>query len=147
MRKRSIAIGVMALVIVGIIAAGAVLYARRNTPVRVRTKAATALSAGNYAKALKLADSYIARRPDDWRGYRLRGNALLYQSQYDEAREAFRMSLKREGAAVDPALGLAATYSLPARQVLTRQGDSPRAKALDHAANLLGWSEPSGGEA
>ena len=126
--KRRIILIVILIGIVGGLFLAVYWYAGRNRSVKLLARAELALRAQNFDRALDLAGSYIAKYPDDWRGYYLQARANIRLGRYEEARSALQKLLaQREELQTDAAatlILLAETYALPAKRTLTA-GDTP----------------------
>jgi len=84
--KRRIILIVILIGIVGGLFLAVYWYAGRNRSVKLLARAELALRAQNFDRALDLAGSYIAKYPDDWRGYYLQAQAHIRLGRYEEAR-------------------------------------------------------------
>ena len=122
MKRRIILI--LTIAAVGCVAAGGVwLYARRYSRPKMRARIGVEIQARHFDKAVELANEYIGRYPDDWRGYYGRAEAYAYQGRYDEARQDLQKLLSesdrfKASNRVSVTLMLSNTYSLPARRAL-----------------------------
>jgi tetratricopeptide (TPR) repeat protein len=122
MKRRIILI--LTIAAVACVAAGGVwLYLRRHSKPRMRAQIGVEIRARHFDEALELANEYVQRYPDDWRGYHARADAYAFQGRYDEARRDLQKLLSeadwlKAADKVSVTLMLANTYSLPARRAL-----------------------------
>lgn len=131
---------VLILILVFVLAAiglGVAWYLRRNTSEKLDQRARVALRAEKFDHAADLARQYIAKTPDSWRGHFLLGQAHLGLGQFDEARQAFQAGLEKTPENVDLKIGVAESYSLPARRYLTQPAEQLDREGLDNAIDQL----------
>ncbi len=131
---------VLILIIVGIVGAvagGAWLYFWATSPMKQLARADLALLAGNFDRALELADGFIAEHPDDWRGHYSRGRALTHLGKYEEAREALARAVEAKPGQVLIHLAVARTHSTPAREGLAAAVSDRDADAILEAVAQL----------
>ena len=135
--KKAIVITVWVLVLLGITGGAVSWYIRRNTGFRLLARADVALAADQFQIAAELAETYVARRPDDWRGHRIQGLAYMHLGRYDSAREAFQQWAGRKPGAIEPRMATAGTYSKPARVSLATPATQLEVNALTQAVHDL----------
>jgi len=140
MRRRIILIVVVLSVLLCLVV-GIWWYVRQNTGAKLLTRAAVAMQAEKYDRAVQLAGRYIARRPDDWRGYYEKARAQIYMGRYAEARETLKLAAEREPDEPSIAMALADTYALPARQTIYSADARSDPQALARAIDQLHQSE------
>ena len=121
--KRRIIMIVVVMGLFAVVAAGIWWYVRQNSSARLLVRADLAMQAGKLEKAESLADSYIDNNPDDWRGYRTKASICMRLGRYTEARELLADASARGASRISTALTLADTHTLPARQLLSSQGN------------------------
>jgi tetratricopeptide (TPR) repeat protein len=122
MKQRIILILVIVAVL-ALIAGGIFLYLRHKNPDKIYARAQVAMRAENWNKAAELADEYIEKKPDDWKGYFLLAQAHARLGRYEEARSNLQTLLDRQQT-LNPddrfavLVLMADTYAFPARESL-----------------------------
>ncbi len=137
MKKRIIIFTLLAIMLLTVGGVFALWHRRRSRGPRLISRARIALSAGKFKKALDLAESYIAKRPKDWRGSNVLGRIYMRQGRYSEARDAFKRSAELDPTQVQPHLGWSNTYFFPARRTINANVDDITIKELKHAIGEL----------
>jgi tetratricopeptide (TPR) repeat protein len=139
------------MVLVGI-GCGVFWHVRRNTGDRLLGRAYLALQAAKPDKALDLATSYVAKYPDDWRGYLAQARVYFQQGRFEEARGPLAEAAKRKPDEVAVVLAQAETHSLSAMKSLQPADAARKPAVLQNAtaelekANevLLAFNAPDG---
>ena len=90
--KRRIVLILVVVLVLGGIAGGIWWYIRQQTGPRLLFRADTEFKAGNFDEAARLAGSYVAESPRDWRGHYVLGKAHKGRAAYDEARKALTIA-------------------------------------------------------
>jgi len=119
--KRGILLILLILVVLGGVTAGVVVWLRHNTGPRLLARAELAVRAGRLDKALRLANSYVAQNPADWRGYFCQADAYARQGKYDRARDCLTRAQAQQHDEAVVGRKLAETYSYPAAQALAQR--------------------------
>jgi len=128
-------VGLMVLAGVGI---GLWWHVRRSTGPRLLARAQLAIRAGRLDKGLSLADEYIRKYPDDWRGHYTKADVLGRQGRYEEARPVLAKARTLDGADETAiALRLADTFAFAAVRSLSADQGPRDANALTEAVSLL----------
>ncbi len=70
--KRRIIIILIIVGILGGLTGGTWLYLRRSSGLKLLARAELAIQADKFDKAVDLAETYISKYPDDWRGYHVK---------------------------------------------------------------------------
>jgi len=112
--KKIIIIGLLIVTVFGTLGLGIAWHIRRNSGENLLFRANLAMQANQFNKAFDMASRYIADTPTDWRGHDVLGRASLRLGRYETAREAFQEAGRLDPTNIDPILGLASAYSLPA---------------------------------
>ncbi len=122
--KRRIILILIILAIAGGLAGGIYWYARQGRGTKLLARAELAIRAEQFDRAVELAGSYIAKYPEDWRGYYLQARAYNRLGRYTEARTPLENAARLQPTEVAVPLTLAETYALPAKRSLAAEGDS-----------------------
>lgn len=105
---------VLILAAAGLVTLAIGYYARKNYAPRLLVQAQEALAAQQYQKAEDSADRYVAHAGDDYRGWRLLGEAQTHLGKYVQARQSFRRAMGCRPNDLESTLWLGRAYSLPA---------------------------------
>lgn len=126
--KRRIILIIIIVGVLGGLGAGVFWYVRRNFGLKLLARAELAMRAEKFDKALSLAERYVAKYPDQWRGRYVKAQALIHLGRYADARSALAEAAKLEPSEVLIPIALAESYTLPARRALARREtmDQPR---------------------
>jgi tetratricopeptide (TPR) repeat protein len=116
--------------VLGLITGGLIWYLHRNTAEKLLARSELALRAQQYDRATELADSVIAKEPENWRGYYVKAQALSSKSQYAEARQALEEAAKHNPPGVTVPLAVADTYARPARRALSTETEIKQTAVL-----------------
>ena len=119
--KRRIIIILIIVGILGGLTAGTWLYLRRSSGLRLLDRAEVAIQAKNFDKAVGLAEKYISKYPEDWRGYHTKARAFIRLGRYDDARTVLAEADRLKPAEVLVSISLAESYSLPANKLVVSQ--------------------------
>ncbi len=149
--KRRIVLIIIIVGVLGGLAAGGFWYIRRNSGLKLLARAELAIRAAKFDKAVSLAESYVAKYPDQWRGPYVKGRGLIHLGRYADARLALAEAAKLEPSEVMVPIALARSYSLPALRALASRGamDQPRVlttaiKQFNQANEILLKANTSG---
>jgi len=93
-------------------------------------RAELAFRAGKYDRAIVLANRYIEKYPNDWRGYFIKARSMIRTGQYDNARVALKKAHALKASEVSILLEMAKSYSLPAQRKLTNRNVANRSDLL-----------------
>ena len=85
-KSRRVAWVVVGLIVLALIGGGIWWYIRQNTGDKLLARAQVAMRAKNFDKANSLAGDYIAKYPNEWRGYFVRAQVYMTQGKFAEAR-------------------------------------------------------------
>ncbi len=116
--KRRIIIILIVVGILGGLTAGTWLYLRRSSGLKLLARAELAIQADKLDKAVDLAEKYISKYPDDWRGYRTKAQAFIRLGRYDDARTVLAEAGRLNPTEVSISITLAESYSLPANKLI-----------------------------
>jgi len=140
MKRRIFLILIIFSCILGL-AAGIFWYTRHNRSSRLLARIELAVRAEKLDKAMNLADRYIMKYPDDWRGYHLQARICIRSGRYKEARQLLNKLLAEtehlKPNQVSTTLLLADTYALPAKRSLFLTETSEQKAALKTAIEQL----------
>lgn len=123
--KRRIIIILVIVCIIGGLAAGTWLFLRQSSSQKMLARVTLAVQADKFDKALGLAKKYIAKYPEDWRGYYEKAQACIGLGRHDDARSALAEAGRLSPAEASIPILLAESYSLPAGRLMV----SPKAFA------------------
>jgi len=130
-KARRVAWIVVALIIVGAIGGGIFWHVRRNRGDRLLKRAELALRAKKFEKADSLASDYIAKYPDNWRGYFIRAQVYTKQGRFADARASLTDANSLNPGNASLTIAMAQTYLSPPLQALSSLGNADNAQKLD----------------
>ena len=130
MKKRRVIIIVIVFGVIGGLCAGFWWYTHRNSRAKLLARTELAFRAGKYDRAIVLANSYIGKYPNDWRGYFIKARSMIRTGQYDNARVALKKAHALKASEVSILLEMAKSYSLPAQRKLTDRNVVSRSDLL-----------------
>jgi len=128
MKRIVLATCILAVLALAVVAAW--ILVRHNEAARTLARARVALRAEQAEKALKLADEYVRRAPDDWRGHMVRGLAFTQLGNYEQARQALQKAVELSPGEISARIALARTHVLPALRALDSTGSPPQVSEL-----------------
>jgi len=125
MRRRLILVAAI-LAVVGGVVMGVWYYRRQGSAQKMLARIRVETTASHFDNARKLADEYVSKYPDDWRGYYAQAEVCMAMGRYEDARGPLQKLLGTPALGADPlviTLYLADSYALDA----SRKADAPTA--------------------
>jgi len=135
--KRIVWLSLACLIVLAMAGTSIYVYLYMNSGPKLLARTNLALKAGKLDKAVSLTESYIAKYPDDWRGYYYQAKARSQQGNY-----ALAWPLLDKASSLKPTepaivLANAETHSLPASRALSLTAADPNIQAIDSAVKDL----------
>ena len=114
------------LAVIAIVVGGTWYYRRQGSPEKMIARIRLEKKASDFEKALRLADDFIAKYGDDWRGYYEKAGVYMDMGRFEDARGPLTMLLEKPELGAKPnvvTLRLSESYSFEAM----RKAASPTA--------------------